>query len=208
MLKLMTGTTPISSLSGDSSKHSTRYEDDQYSVEDVAQFFLFSEYHQAVLRNVFAELHRLFENGNQGIISHAPSEAAPSVFPQNSSQAAIVSSGNSLNKFGKRRADGNDGLPDDDDGGGGRKRRRRAPPALDKVTIGPCFACPFFKRNPEKHRKWRSCAGPGWKTVHRMKYMIQIMTVYPVRLRLTIYKGTYISSPCASKYMSSLLLEL
>jgi hypothetical protein len=33
------------------------------------------------------------------------------------------------------------------------------------------FACPFFKYNPRKYMCWRSCPGPGWKTVHRIKYV-------------------------------------
>ncbi|KAH8792296.1 hypothetical protein F5882DRAFT_78225, partial [Hyaloscypha sp. PMI_1271] len=31
------------------------------------------------------------------------------------------------------------------------------------------FACPFFKYNPRKYMCWRSCPGPGWNTVHRIK---------------------------------------
>ncbi|KAJ9156221.1 Protein kinase [Pleurostoma richardsiae] len=31
------------------------------------------------------------------------------------------------------------------------------------------FACPFYKNNPCKFRKWRTCGGPGWPTVHRVK---------------------------------------
>jgi len=31
------------------------------------------------------------------------------------------------------------------------------------------FACPYFKRNPGRHRKSRTCAGPGWASVHRVK---------------------------------------
>jgi hypothetical protein len=31
------------------------------------------------------------------------------------------------------------------------------------------FACPYFKRNAARHQTWRSCAGPGWDTVHRTK---------------------------------------
>lgn len=41
--------------------------------------------------------------------------------------------------------------------------RKIIPPAALK------FACPFFKRNPTNHRAWRSCAGPGWDTIHRVK---------------------------------------
>jgi hypothetical protein len=32
------------------------------------------------------------------------------------------------------------------------------------------LACPFFKRNPRGYTGWRSCPGPGWLSVHRVKY--------------------------------------
>jgi hypothetical protein len=31
------------------------------------------------------------------------------------------------------------------------------------------FACPYYRRNSQKHKKHRSCAGPGWISVHRVK---------------------------------------
>lgn len=31
------------------------------------------------------------------------------------------------------------------------------------------FACPYFKRSPNRHMHQRSCAGPGWPSVHRLK---------------------------------------
>ena len=31
------------------------------------------------------------------------------------------------------------------------------------------FGCPFYQRNPEKHQYHRSCEGPGWEAVHRVK---------------------------------------
>jgi hypothetical protein len=31
------------------------------------------------------------------------------------------------------------------------------------------LACPFFKLDPQKHQRWKSCTGPGWETVHRAK---------------------------------------
>ncbi|RBQ77940.1 hypothetical protein FVER14953_09372 [Fusarium verticillioides] len=37
------------------------------------------------------------------------------------------------------------------------------------------LACPFFKRNPQKYgqRKWKSCAYPGYDSMHRLKEHIQ-----------------------------------
>ncbi|KUI56668.1 putative serine/threonine-protein kinase tsuA [Cytospora mali] len=31
------------------------------------------------------------------------------------------------------------------------------------------FACPYYKNNPGKFRQKRTCCGPGWPTVHRVK---------------------------------------
>jgi serine/threonine protein kinase len=32
------------------------------------------------------------------------------------------------------------------------------------------LACPFFKQKPELYKSRRTCCGPGWCTVHRVKY--------------------------------------
>jgi hypothetical protein len=59
------------------------------------------------------------------------------------------------------------------DGDGRRKKTRRA--SSHDVVAGADgnrkFACPYFKRNPKKYRKWTSCPGPGWDEVHRVKYV-------------------------------------
>jgi hypothetical protein len=34
------------------------------------------------------------------------------------------------------------------------------------------LACPFYKNNPAKYEDWRSCPGPGWDSVHRIKYVV------------------------------------
>jgi hypothetical protein len=43
---------------------------------------------------------------------------------------------------------------------------------LGTSGAGRLLACPYFKRNPESHRKYKSCAGPGWKDIHRLKLVI------------------------------------
>jgi hypothetical protein len=32
------------------------------------------------------------------------------------------------------------------------------------------LACPYFKHDPAKYRQWRVCCGPGWGSIHRVKY--------------------------------------
>jgi hypothetical protein len=33
------------------------------------------------------------------------------------------------------------------------------------------MACPFFKYDPDKYKTERTCPGPGWDDVHRVKFV-------------------------------------
>ena len=68
----------------------------------------------------------------------------------------------------KSRADENASFenPDDD---GPTKRRRVSIATTEDSEPGPRFACPFYKHDPNRYRNRRTCPGPGWPTVHRMK---------------------------------------
>ncbi|KAL2258177.1 hypothetical protein VTK26DRAFT_8624 [Humicola hyalothermophila] len=62
-------------------------------------------------------------------------------------------------------------VPDDRDGDGRRKRAKKliSASATERPKRRKKFACPYYKRNPRKYRKWTSCPGPGWEEVHRVK---------------------------------------
>ncbi|XEU99821.1 hypothetical protein FSHL1_005108 [Fusarium sambucinum] len=71
----------------------------------------------------------------------------------------------------KKRSATTEELPegdgDGDDGSSGRnphKKRR-----LENEKTNPRFACPFFKHSPTKFIGERSCCGPGWINVQRVK---------------------------------------
>jgi hypothetical protein len=53
---------------------------------------------------------------------------------------------------------------DDDTDEGSRSTKRSK-----KASTSQRFACPFYKHNPARYENSRSCVGPGWKTVHRVK---------------------------------------
>lgn len=38
-----------------------------------------------------------------------------------------------------------------------------------KIIDQPKYACPYFQRNPWKHRLSRTCSGAGWAEIHRLK---------------------------------------
>lgn len=62
-------------------------------------------------------------------------------------------------------------LPDDGedygDGGGSKRTCTQDSPVISSKRL----ACPYFKKDPGRYHTWRSCSGPGWETVHRIKYI-------------------------------------
>jgi hypothetical protein len=74
----------------------------------------------------------------------------------------------SLSPRTKRRASNHSGLTNSDDGH--RKKRRKVKPGSGPEATMVCrFACPFYKHDPKLYGSRRSCPGPGWPTVHKMK---------------------------------------
>lgn len=72
---------------------------------------------------------------------------------------------------GKRKARPDESLPPDDPDEDDANKRRRVSvtTTTEDSESGPRFACPFFKHDPNRYRHKRTCGGPGWPTVHRMK---------------------------------------
>lgn len=83
----------------------------------------------------------------------------------------------------KRGLDGSNRPPGDgnDDDGEPSKRRKVKDPSDHSLGKNHKFACPFFKRNPEKYKRYRSCPGPGWDTVHRLKQHIYSRHMQPIQ---------------------------
>lgn len=64
-----------------------------------------------------------------------------------------------------KESDASGDSEDDGDKGLGSKRVKT------EENMGKRLACPFFKRNPQRYLEERSCVGPGWRTVHRLKWV-------------------------------------
>jgi hypothetical protein len=56
-----------------------------------------------------------------------------------------------------------------DENGDGEPLRKRSKKANANNINMPKLACPYFKRDPRKYQISRSCPGPGWETMHRLK---------------------------------------
>ncbi|KAI1810434.1 hypothetical protein GGS20DRAFT_186249 [Poronia punctata] len=67
---------------------------------------------------------------------------------------------------------GNSSPPDGDSENedSGSEENNRTPKVARRATNGSVrFACPYYKRNPQKYMCQRTCIGPGWPSVHRIK---------------------------------------
>jgi hypothetical protein len=112
---------------------------------------------------------RILLNGHTGVRTRAGSSKSS---PSRSVERNIAGepSGNlNINSKRPRDADSDSEMPGDGSGGGGpSKRQMTASLAADDKPQK--LACPYYKRNPRLHQDCRSCAGPGWKSCHRVKY--------------------------------------
>lgn len=63
----------------------------------------------------------------------------------------------------------NDDQDDDGRSGASGRKRPNAPRVRNSEEAADRLACPFFKRRPQKYQSFKSCPGPGWDTVHRLK---------------------------------------
>ncbi|KAK4445174.1 hypothetical protein QBC34DRAFT_166066 [Podospora aff. communis PSN243] len=84
----------------------------------------------------------------------------------------------------KRPRDGDrrdDTDPSDSEGGrDGEPKRTKLTPESESQPARR-LACHYNRRNPQKHNKHRSCNGPGWSTVHRVKEHIYRTHALPTR---------------------------
>jgi hypothetical protein len=64
---------------------------------------------------------------------------------------------------------------DDDQDRRPNKRRRGSGRISDDSHK---FVCPYYKRNPPEHMKHGACSGPGFPTVHRLKYVERVRRLF------------------------------
>ncbi|KAI1374864.1 hypothetical protein F4677DRAFT_447131 [Hypoxylon crocopeplum] len=69
----------------------------------------------------------------------------------------------------KRRLGGDDQDDSSAGGDGGDSNRGGSKRAKKDTEPERKFACPFYKHDPKAHSKHRSCTGPGWTSLHRLK---------------------------------------
>lgn len=108
---------------------------------------------------------------------------------------------------GKRKSRSDDTTPpnDDDQDSGSNKRRRGSHATIESSEMATRFACPFYKHEPHRFRSRRTCPGPGWPTVHRMKehlYRAHGQSIYCPRCYGTFDKENDLSNHLRSAQCS------
>ncbi|KAF4449294.1 hypothetical protein F53441_7412 [Fusarium austroafricanum] len=109
----------------------------------------------------------------QGVRQHVSGKAQSTQFV--SEDSGTSSSNNSSHRHlpnaRKRLLDNDDQGYDAGDGGDEKERRTREDltSALLPSQRTQKFACPFYKKYPESSSLPKSCHGPGWQSVHRVK---------------------------------------
>ncbi|CVK91322.1 uncharacterized protein FMAN_09465 [Fusarium mangiferae] len=69
----------------------------------------------------------------------------------------------------KRKATERDSYETDNEGEDGNREDQGGSGMFIQQHENLKYACPYFKYNPAKYKDWRTCPGPGWNDVHRVK---------------------------------------
>jgi hypothetical protein len=112
-------------------------------------------------------------------------------------------------RAGKRKLGSDDTFPpnndEDDEENSPNKRRRGSLATLESSDTSSRFACPFYKHEPLRFCNRRTCPGPGWPTVHRMKehlYRAHAQSIYCPRCYATFDTDTDLSTHLRSAQCS------
>jgi hypothetical protein len=120
-----------------------------------------------IVDSLMADVYEMSSSANLRMCSPRASSASSS---QRTSGPSLDKSSNVTSK---RRAlaerDRNDEQSDKEDEGTGKRRKTLETSVEEAQSIRKKFACPFFKREPWRHRASKACAGPGWDTIARIK---------------------------------------
>jgi hypothetical protein len=126
-----------------------------------------------LVRRLMAEFYSMFYP-ESGLITHGrPNSSAT----QQNTETYLSVNGQSSGNGGRKRKASDEDSPLRENNGDENSNKRPRPSLSnpdDDSDTPKKFACPYFKRNPRKYQRFRSCPGPGWDTVHRVKLVFPL----------------------------------
>lgn len=117
-----------------------------------------------ILQHLMSDVHALLnQNSKHTTVGSGSDLYSNEAAPQQCSRPGTSSSQN----WSKRPADRE---PDSEGENGGDTPAKRPKKSIAaRAAVQRKLACPFFQRSPSEHQQYRSCAGPGWTSCHRIK---------------------------------------
>jgi hypothetical protein len=128
---------------------------------------IFEIYRRRIVDRLMSEFHSLLGHSSSFRNCVTSSESPSSQTPPSSSPAG--SSSQKPPQGTKHQRDREGSEPPDDREGDGQRRQRPKLTSPGGTPTSRRFACPYYRRNASKHQNCRSCAGPGWDSVRRVK---------------------------------------
>lgn len=130
---------------------------------------------RGIIIRLMKEFYSIFGLTSGAVTCAGSTSSGPPQGTVSSSSSSAQSSGG---RGSKRKATDADLPPGDNNGrDDSNKRPKRGSEKHDAgLSTANKFACPYFKRNPRKYQRVRSCPGPGWDTLHRLKLVVRICT--------------------------------
>lgn len=170
------------SSSQESSSPDLSSDDSDPSIDSEKFLFdLFISAKSRIVDKLMKELHTELHSKPQRTCAggqRTTSTSTPASYMQyTKSMGERGTSGLPLNDRSRKRQDEDDGDQDDDDSERHRKNGSGSPGNHTAYSPPVRLACPFFKHNP-RHHKGRACRYPGFKGVHRMKYVCSYLIKY------------------------------
>ena len=131
---------------------------------------IMSQAKHGVMVNLMKDVYAMFEP-NSGVRTRATSASGSSGMQSYQSKSGASSS--SIHQNDRKRMQSRDSPPPDDGNG---KRRKRFESDSEFPSQGRMLACPLHKFNPHRYSlnsgrgaAYRSCMGPGFKSISRVK---------------------------------------
>jgi hypothetical protein len=189
------------STEGDS-LDSTDQSSDDCNIDHVEEIKAQKEY---ALNYLMGFVHDMFNSPTLGGVRHASTES--STPPKQMGESSRSGSTKPKQKRVLEEETG-DADHNDEENNGFRKRRKMH----DESTIAghekipKKLACPYYKRHPHKLHSSGACCGPGWESVHRIKYNSSDHTVFMSMLIRS--QSPPLSSTCHASSLSTLLLTV
>lgn len=137
------------------------------SSSSISYSFARNSLHQGQLLGIIVQLFQKWANQQFQSYADGCCSGDRTAHSSGTGSARNDETTNSGPSTGKRPADGRG--PDGDEYGDDLRRDPKKRKSSNLVVGDRRFACPFFKHNPALYKDRRSCPGPGFKSVHRVK---------------------------------------